>query len=599
MKSDTLPPELPNYHFVTQIGKGGFGVVWKVLTVTDKLRALKVVPKSVVSSQVDTVFQLEFRGVKKFEDLSNVSSSLITIYSVGLEEDYFYYVMPLADNAFVLSDSSETKGAYEPLTLDTYLRVKGAFTFDEAITHMLHITEGVSMLHRENLVHRDLNSSNLLFIDSALVVADPGLTENSSKQSQTFSRGFSPPDEEIQPASDVFSLGKIFYHMVTGLQPLDHYPYFSDEVYDSSDFSRIVEIIDRCCSLDSEQRWSDAIMLLQHLKQVSKKAKKSYLNRLYIGLSLIVLVVAGLIFLRGDSQEISLENVRVEGEFLIVTDLNNNEIWRKKLPSSIQEADIVDIDEDGEPEIVCSVKNVTPKGTGRFYVFDKTGVEKWRFDTTMEFQNYPNFGAGIMSHVKYYIEDIDGITGKEIVLQTRNSLNWYPEGLCILSSDGEFRSYYWHPGRIFEDTVIFTKEEDGAPTRIVFTALNNMLGKPFSQTRCHRYIVCMIDPDVRGNHEAPPGKGLLNSQDLMTCWYKILDPQKAQIRSLHVEDYNDDSKQECVVWYEYGSRLQYVEERINRSQIFNFNGESIDSQEGDGHTKWGVLRSPRKEDQRK
>ncbi len=89
-------------------------------------------------------------------------------------------------------------------------------------------------LHETGVVHRDLKPSNLLLADGGpdgperVLVADLGLAKNLAQASGLTvvagSAGYMPPEQQdglggIDERSDVYSLGAVLYHLVTGAVP--------------------------------------------------------------------------------------------------------------------------------------------------------------------------------------------------------------------------------------------------------------------------------------------------------------------------------------------------------------------------------------------
>jgi len=108
-------PQVPDHELFCRIGSGAYGEVWLARSVTGCYRAVKVVYRRSFSS--DVPFEREFAGIQKFEAVSRSHNGLVDILHVGKNdvEEYFYYVMELADDAS-LSTNIEP-GRYAPRTL--------------------------------------------------------------------------------------------------------------------------------------------------------------------------------------------------------------------------------------------------------------------------------------------------------------------------------------------------------------------------------------------------------------------------------------------------------------------------------------------------
>jgi eukaryotic-like serine/threonine-protein kinase len=78
-----------------KIGGGSYGEVWLARNTLGTLRAVKIVYRHVFED--NRPFEREFRGIQRFEPISRTHEGLVDILQVGSAEDYFYYVMELAD----------------------------------------------------------------------------------------------------------------------------------------------------------------------------------------------------------------------------------------------------------------------------------------------------------------------------------------------------------------------------------------------------------------------------------------------------------------------------------------------------------------------
>lgn len=594
--------EIPNHQLLRRIGEGGFGEVWLARTITGKLRAVKIVRRErfecgkgaggLSDEGVDRLFQMEFMGVKIFEDISMHRPELIHIHTVGLNEegDMFYYVMPLADN-LVTGHPCEDEDDYQPLTLDTLVEKRGAMPLSEAMRFLKRIAEGVAALHRVGLVHRDLSSSNILIVNGKPVVADPGLTSFELDQLPAISRGFSAPEGHSNSASDIYSLGKLFYQMISGRHPADHYPMLPESVYQEEGLAHAVELLDRCCAPEPEKRFADAEELLAFLmpEAVSSPPARGYRSWLIPFTMILLTAIVWLVLSSrktGHAQEGAPPPAYAEieeGTLSVFAEKQGQLLWKKDLGMPLAQAEVTDLDGDGVPEVLCAIKDTGNKDTGRMLVYEGDGALRWSFDGTLDFQNYPNFTDQKMKLAGFHCLDLDGEPGKELVLVMRNALDWYPCSLLVLNAQGKLRSCYWHPGHIHPQDIIFSKQTPAELPMLVFKGLNNSLSKPFNDVGRHRACVGMIDPRAPGHHGAPPGIGNLEGKDQMTLWYRILDPQHAMIRSIHAEDFDNDGKQEITVWYATDTRVKKSHPRINRAEVISFEGVTEATRVGDGH----------------
>lgn len=217
-KSRTAP-EIRDHETLRQIGHGAFGEVWLARSVTGVLRAVKVVWRE--DYDRPDSFEREFEAIKRFEPISRRHEALVPILQVGRsdQEGFYYYVMELADDLeHGRNIDAET---YKPHTLGLQMKRDKCVPAEECIKLGVTIAEGLDYLHRNQLIHRDVKPSNLIFIDGICRLADIGLVALLGQRSFVGTEGFVAPEGPGTAASDIFSLGMVLYEASTGKDRLD------------------------------------------------------------------------------------------------------------------------------------------------------------------------------------------------------------------------------------------------------------------------------------------------------------------------------------------------------------------------------------------
>src|SRR5438552_13225717 len=90
------------HELLRRIGHGAYGEVWLARNALGAYRAVKVVYRK--DFEDSRPFEREFNGIRKFEPISRSHEGLVDILQAGRHEDYFYYVMELADGAEMTND---------------------------------------------------------------------------------------------------------------------------------------------------------------------------------------------------------------------------------------------------------------------------------------------------------------------------------------------------------------------------------------------------------------------------------------------------------------------------------------------------------------
>ena len=121
---------------------------------------------------------------------------------------------------------------YIPYSLDSYLRgeLGGRFSNLEPYPLMRQLVEALAYAHAEGVVHRDVKPSNILFDENLR----PMLTDFGISKLMThltigdtlagfWSGGYASPEQRAGKiatvASDVYSLGAVFFHLLSGQEP--------------------------------------------------------------------------------------------------------------------------------------------------------------------------------------------------------------------------------------------------------------------------------------------------------------------------------------------------------------------------------------------
>ncbi len=280
------PPRIPDHELIRRIGRGAYGEVWIARSVTGAYRAVKIVRRS--SFDHERPFEREFEGILKFEPVSRTHDSQVDILHVGHGEDYFYYVMELADDQ--ATGGQINPDNYHPRTLKSDLLFHGHLPFEECVSIGIALTTALEHLHENGLVHRDVKPSNIIFVNGVAKLADIGLvTGVDTTRSYVGTEGFAAPEGPGTPQADVFSLGKVLYEMSTG-KDRQEFPELPTNLRELPEREGLVElnaVIAKACRHDPRDRYPNAVAMRADLELLQSGKSLARLHRLERRLRLV------------------------------------------------------------------------------------------------------------------------------------------------------------------------------------------------------------------------------------------------------------------------------------------------------------------------
>ena len=290
LRDSSVVPSIPDYDLLRRIDGGAYGEVWLARSVaTGAMRAAKIVWRHNFEA-----FRREFEGIQSFEPISREHPSQLALFHIGRNdrEGYFYYVMELADDfqqfengvLEIRSDASGSKlqhsitpsledlSSYVPHTLRAELK-RGRLPPARVLEIGLALTEALSHLHRNGLVHRDVKPSNVILVKGRPKLADIGLVTDASDQcSIVGTEGYLPPEGPGTPQADIFALGKLLYEAATGMdrRKFPDLPADLNSWPEAAAVLEINQVVLRACASDVRARYRDAEEVRRDLSQVKE-----------------------------------------------------------------------------------------------------------------------------------------------------------------------------------------------------------------------------------------------------------------------------------------------------------------------------------------
>ena len=186
----------------SEIGHGAYGKVYLAVGTSGERVAVKVCRRADIG---DERYERELRGARLYRSIP-LEDGLVRMRELVETEWGFYTVMDLADDEFGVLQGSEC--GYRPKTLARVIDGEKALPFKECVKLALALANGLAVLQRHHLLHRDIKPGNVLYVKGRPVLSDPGLlVAESDAASLVGTPGYVPPEKFADAASDIYSLG--------------------------------------------------------------------------------------------------------------------------------------------------------------------------------------------------------------------------------------------------------------------------------------------------------------------------------------------------------------------------------------------------------
>jgi eukaryotic-like serine/threonine-protein kinase len=208
LPSDEVCVLIPGYTIQKEIAKGGMSTVLLARRLEDDL--------DVILKVLFTKGMEDPSDLKRFMQEYNLISAMnhphvIRIYERAFASEFAYIALEYLPQG------------------DLSNRIAKGISPESAISYLKQITYGLEAIHELNIIHRDLKPKNILFYgDDMLKITDFGAAKIISDKTQDITVNnmvvgtpyYMSPEQctgmKIDQRSDIYSLGVLFYQMLTG-----------------------------------------------------------------------------------------------------------------------------------------------------------------------------------------------------------------------------------------------------------------------------------------------------------------------------------------------------------------------------------------------
>ena len=259
------PINISGYVIKKKIGSGGMSSVYLAEREPDQaLTVLKLL-------NADLSRENEFlrRFIREYGILSKLSSPhIVKIFDQGYTDQHVYIAMEYFSGG------------------DLKSRIDRGMEPTEALELLSQMAKGLEAIHAAEVIHRDLKPQNIMFReDGSLAILDFGIAKIASEETQLTEHGqvfgtpyYMSPEQGtgkvLDARSDLYSLGVIFYEMLTGrrLYSAENavalvYKHLNDPIpILPTHLTHFQGFLDRCVAKAPEDRFPSAKALLAYIQ---------------------------------------------------------------------------------------------------------------------------------------------------------------------------------------------------------------------------------------------------------------------------------------------------------------------------------------------
>jgi tetratricopeptide (TPR) repeat protein len=239
-------PSVAGPRFVTQdeVGRGPLGVVYRAEDQTDgRSVALRVLPEA--------AFKPDLLGALVGDLVAAARLSHPNLVKV-------LGVVDLDAQSCVLSEFVRGSNLAESLRAGQRMSVQQSHNLGRVLAQVLQF------VHARGLVHGSIQPSNVMVVSGVVKLADLGLGR--LYRAATPANGYRAPENRLDVAGDVYALGALLYHVVTGVEPKRGGPVNRPSQLAPGVPERFDRFIMRCMDPRPDARFSAADEVLQTLE---------------------------------------------------------------------------------------------------------------------------------------------------------------------------------------------------------------------------------------------------------------------------------------------------------------------------------------------
>jgi len=252
-----------------KLGTGAMGAVYKARDLsTGDWVALKTLSTKQQDEELLRAFLQEGRTSKRLDH-----PNIVKIYDYGIENDHYFISMEFLEGK----------------TLKEVLAQTGALNIQNFLSIALPLSYALAYAHQHHTIHRDIKPSNVMLLTNRRVkLMDFGISKITQfSDHKSIARGtpiYISPEQilgiQTTKQSDLYSLGVVFYEMLSGNPPFIEGDVLHDHIHKPAEEIgrivanvpyRLVNLIMSCLAKKADRRPSSALKIIEVLETIQKE----------------------------------------------------------------------------------------------------------------------------------------------------------------------------------------------------------------------------------------------------------------------------------------------------------------------------------------
>lgn len=300
-KRDETPEKIDRYFVLRRIGGGGFGQVYLAKDPESNRKVAIKVPRRDKLTSEESVERF-LKEARTAADL--VHPAIVQVFDWGRQDD---------GSCFVVMEYIEGRSLKEVLKTER-------LGHQQAAEMIAQIAEGLHEAHQREIYHRDVKPANILIDEEGNPhIADFGLAIHeddrwSHKDELAGTFAYMSPEQvrgkahRIDGRTDIWSLGAVFYEMLTGRKPFsgDDRDQLLDEIVhrqpkpmrmiDEAIPNELEEICSKCLAKPVENRFSSGKDLATSIRVYTqpKRKRRIPIVAAFVAIAVLIAFVASL-----------------------------------------------------------------------------------------------------------------------------------------------------------------------------------------------------------------------------------------------------------------------------------------------------------------